>query len=107
MVLSMLATMIMGKFFGFDEMTTNTYNLVIAGLVSMLVLFQVSSPLNRRRKWLCYAMVALFVLAIIVLPELFSVSAIFQWRMIFVIPMLVLVIIVMTYLTKGMQKLVK
>ena len=107
MVLSMLATTIMGKFFGFDEMTTNTYNLVIAGLVSMLVLFQVSSPLNRRRKWLCYAMVVLFVLAIIVLPDFFSVSTIFQWRMIFVIPMLVLVIIVMTYLTKGMQKLVK
>lgn len=107
MVLSMLATMLMGKFFGFDDMTTNTYNLVIAGLVSMLVLFQVSSPLNRRRKWLCYAMVVLFVLAIIVLPGFFSVSTIFQWRMIFVIPLLVLVIIVMTYLAKGMQKLVK
>jgi len=106
-VVSMLFIQLLSVFFGFSDGVTSTYNLLIAGFISIMVLINVSSPLNKQRKILCNLMIIIFLAGVLLLPGFFSIESIFTWRMMFVVPLLGLVYPIMIYLTILMKKLVK
>lgn len=107
MVGTMLLNQLLAIVFGFDSEILSTYNLLTAGAISMVVLVYVCSPLNKKRKLLCIICVALFVLALLIAPGLFSITSLFMWRLIFVIPIIWLIIIVMKLLVILMRRFVK
>ncbi len=107
MVGTMLLNQLLAMVFGFDSEILSTYNLLTAGAISMVVLVYVCSPLNKKRKLLCIICVALFVLALLIAPGLFSITSLFMWRLIFVIPIIWLIIIVMKLLVVLMRRFVK
>jgi len=106
-VVSMLLIQLLSVFLGFSDTITSTYNLIVAGFISIMVLFYVSSPLNKARKILCYLMILIFVVGILLLSDFFSIGSIFIWRMIFIVPLLGLVYPAMISLSILMKKLVK
>lgn len=107
MVGTMLLNQLLAIVFGFDSEILSTYNLLTAGAISMAVLVYVCMPLNKKRKLLCIICVALFVLALLIAPGLFSITSLFMWRLIFVIPIIWLIIIVMKRLVILMRRFVK
>lgn len=107
MVGTMLLNQLLAIVFGFDAEILSTYNLLTAGAISMAVLVYVCMPLNKKRKLLCIICVALFVLALLIAPGLFSITSLFRWRLIFVIPIIWLIIIVMKLLVILMRRFVK
>ncbi|HIT05928.1 MAG TPA: HAD-IC family P-type ATPase [Candidatus Scybalocola faecipullorum] len=107
MVGTMLLNQLLAIVFGFDAEILSTYNLLTAGAISMAVLVYVCMPLNKKRKLLCIICVALFVLALLIAPGLFSITSLFMWRLIFVIPIIWLIIIVMKLLVILMRRFVK
>ena len=107
MVGTMLLNQLLAIVFGFDAEILSTYNLLTAGAISMAVLVYVCMPLNKKRKLLCIICVALFVLALLIVPGLFSITSLFRWRLIFVIPIIWLIIIVMKLLVVLMRRFVK
>ncbi len=56
MVVDMLLIQLLGTAFGFDESLISMYNLLAAGMISMLVLISVCRPMNRNEK-LCVSYV--------------------------------------------------
>jgi len=106
-VVSMLLIQLLSVFLGFNDTITSTYNLIVAGFISIMVLFYVSSPLNKARKILCYLMILIFAVGILLLSDFFSIGSIFIWRMIFIVPLLGLVYPAMISLSILMKKLVK
>lgn len=107
MVGAMLLNQLLSAVLGFDETMLATYNLLVAGLISMLVLVYVCSPMNKKRKALCIVCVSLFILALLVLPGFFSITSLFVWRMIFVVPLFWLVYVAMKLLVMLMRRFVK
>lgn len=107
MVAAMLLNQVLAAVLGFNDSMLSTYNLLVAGLISMLVLAYVCSPMNKKRKALCIVCVSLFVLALVILPGLFSITSLFVWRMIFAVPIFWLVYAAMKLLVILMRRFVK
>lgn len=102
MVVDMLLIQFLGVYFGFEQNLISTYNLLSAGLISMLVLINVCMPMNKKRKVLCSMCVGLFIAAVLLIPGFFSIQPIFTWRSIFIVPILGLTILIM----KGFARIV-
>ena len=81
----------------------STYNLLVAGCISLMVLMKVCSPLNLKRKILCIAMIVLFCGGVLFLGGFFSVTSVFQWRMLFVVPVIAITYPLMNYLMMFMK----
>lgn len=103
MVITMLINQVFGIFFALNSDILSTYNLLVAGWISMIVLIKVSSPLNLMRKILCIVCGVILVGGILFFGGFFSVTTIFQWRMLFVIP----VILVAYPMMNGFMTLVR
>ncbi len=97
LVLDMLIVQIMGSVFGFNGELISSYNLIIAGFISLLLLIKVSSPLNSKRKVLCGVMVTFFTCCILFFGWFFNVTTVFQWRMLFIVPILFVTYPLMNY----------
>lgn len=102
-VVDMLIIQVLGVFFGLSPELVSTYNLLVAGFISMMVLVEVSSPLNLKRKILCIAMIVLFCGGVLFFGGFFSVTSVFQWRMLFVVPVMVITYPLMNYLMMFMK----
>ena len=102
-VVDMLIIQVLGVFFGLSPELVSTYNLLVAGFISMMVLVEVSSPLNLKRKILCVAMIVLFCGGVLFFGGFFSVTSVFQWRMLFVVPVMVITYPLMNYLMMFMK----
>lgn len=100
MVADMLLIQLIGTAFGFEDSLISMYNLLAAGMISMLVLISVCSPMNKKRKLLCGLCIFLFVGAILLFPGFLSIHSIFVWRTIFIVPLCLLTLIVMNALLK-------
>ena len=87
MVINILLIQVISWIFAFDYGMTSTYNVIIASFVSMLVLYYVSQPLNTLRKWLEIIMGICFTAGIVLSPEFFGISSVFNWRLIFFVPL--------------------
>lgn len=106
-VIMMLVNQGLAEIFGFDQMILSTYNLILAGFISQMVVWEVCRPMNKRRKIVCITMATLFVLGLIVMPGFFSITRIFNWRMIFVIPLMVFTHRLLSWLTRIVRILTK
>ena len=93
--------------FGFDQAILSTYNLILAGFISQMVVWEVCHPMNKRRRSLCMAMAVLFVAAMLVLPGFFSITRIFNWRMIFIIPLMIFAYALLNRLTRIVRIITK
>ncbi len=89
MVIMMLVNQVIAPLFGFDAVMLSTYNLIIAVLISHMVVWEVCRPMNLLRRTLCITIGTLAFIAILFFPSFFSISSIFNWRLIFVIPLMV------------------
>ncbi len=59
MVLNMLLIQGISIVLGFDSGMTATYNLIVAGMVSLMVLMRVCNPMNKIRSILCNTMIVI------------------------------------------------
>ena len=107
MVVDMLLIQLIGTAFGFDESLISMYNLLAAGMISMLVLISVCRPMNRKREALCIVCIVLFVGAILLFPGFLSIHSIFVWRTIFIVPLCLLTLIIMNGLLKLLGYIVE
>ena len=108
MVVDMLLIQLLGTAFGFDESLISMYNLLAAGMISMLVLISVCRPMNRKREALCIICIVLFVGAILLFPGFLSIHSIFVWRTIFIVPLCpALTLIIMNSLLKLLGYIVE
>ena len=107
MVIMMLVNQVVSAFFGFDGLMLSTYNLILAGFISQMVVWEVCRPMNTRRRILCIAMAVIFVAAIFILPDFFSITHILNWRLIFIIPLMILTRYLLQWLTKAVRILTK
>lgn len=89
MVVMMLVNQMIAPLLGFDAALLSTYNLIIAVLIGHMVVWDVCRPMNTLRRTLCIVIGTLAFLAILIFPGFFSVTPIFNWRLIFVIPLMV------------------
>ena len=106
-VLMMMIDQGISVLFGFEPLILSTYNLILAGFISQMVVWEVCHPMNKRRRFLCISMAALFVLAMLVLPGFFSITRIFNWRMIFIIPLMIFAYVVWEKLTRIVRVITK
>ena len=107
MVLNMLLIQGISIALGFDSGMTATYNLIVAGMVSLMVLMRVCNPMNKIRSILCNAMIVIFVACVILLPDLFSINSVFSWRMIFIAPLVIFTYYSMKYLSSIVHFLLR
>lgn len=107
MVLNMLLIQGISILLGFDSSMTATYNLIVAGMVSLMVLMRVCNPMNKIRGILCNAMNIIFVICVIFLPGLLSISSVFSWRMIFIVPIVAVTYYSMKYLSSIVHFLLR
>ncbi|MCR4672354.1 MAG: cation-translocating P-type ATPase [Lachnospiraceae bacterium] len=104
MVLNILLIQVISWIFAFDEGMTSTYNMIISSLVSMLVLYSVSQPLNRLRKWIVLIMGICFTAGIVLFPAFFGISSVFNWRLIFLVPLVFFTYYSMVIFERIMRK---
>ena len=106
-VVMMMINQLISVLFGFEPAVLSTYNLILAGFISQMVVWEVCHPMNKRRRFLCISMAVLFVLAMLVLPGFFSITRIFQWRMIFIIPLMIFSYVLWGKLTRIVRIITK
>lgn len=107
LVIMILGIQLMSDVFGFTGTIKYTYNLLMLGFVSMLVLLKVSSPLNKSRKVIFAISVGLFLGGLLLLPWWFDVGDLFIWRMIFIVPLCICGFHIMKAFVYVMQQVVK
>ncbi|NCB99805.1 MAG: HAD family hydrolase [Clostridia bacterium] len=107
MVIMMLINQVAAGFFGFDAVMLSTYNMLVAGFISQMVVLEVCRPMNKRRRLLCAGVAAIFVAGIFFFPGFFSISNILNWRLIFILPLMILSRYLMGWLTKSVRILTK
>ena len=107
LVIMMLVNQVVAGVMGFDPVMLSTYNLILAGCISQMVVWEVCRPMNMRRRILCIAVGAIFVTAIFLFPGFFSITGILNWRLIFIIPLVILTGYLMNWLTKAVRILTK
>lgn len=107
LVIMMLINQAVAGVFGFDALMLSTYNLILAGCISQMVVWEVCRPMNMRRRILCIAVGFIFVAAIFLFPGFFSITGILNWRLIFIIPLVILTGYLMNWLTRAVRILTK
>lgn len=107
MVLDMLLIQLLGTYLGLEAGIISAYNLLSAGLVSMLVLVGVCCPMNKRRKALCILCISLFIAGILLMPGFFGIHSVFVWRSIFFVPIFALTVVIMKGIGQGVQYLME
>ncbi|MDD3339302.1 MAG: HAD-IC family P-type ATPase [Lachnospiraceae bacterium] len=105
MVVSLLIIQGVGALFHFDNETMSTFNLVTGGIISMLVVIQVSSPLSTFRKILVSVCCGLFALVILILHRFYGIHSIFMWWSLLFIPFAVLIMMMLYWFSRGIRHL--
>lgn len=100
MVLTMLTIQAMVPFWDNDGLMTYTFNLLVGGAVSMMVVIKVCTPMNWMRCILSLSVIIIFVGGIVLAPGLLGIYSIFRWEMILVIPMICMVLVLENLFTR-------
>ncbi len=102
MVLSLIVIQVLSPFWNMDENMTYTYDLLVGGAVSMMVVLRVCHPMNTLRRILSTSVIVIFVAGILIAPGLLGIYQIFRWEMVLLIPLICMVLV----LTNGFFKFV-
>lgn len=87
MVCTVVLTQLVAGFWNGDEQMTSTFNLVLGGFVSLIVVYRVCHPMNRFHRLLCVSLPVIFVLGILIAPGFLSIYPLFRWQSLFLLPM--------------------
>lgn len=105
MVVTIIMTQIMSPFWNRDYMMTSTYNLVLGGAISMIVVFRVCQPMTRLHRLLCVALPTIFVAGILIAPGFLNVYPLLRWQSVLLIPMICMAGVLDVGLTKLMYRM--
>ncbi len=86
MIIYMLAISLFGQWLHMDLKLVSTYQFLVAGFISFLVVFIVCMPLNRLRAYIATMITILFYLILLIMPDFFGIYSLFNWSMIWLIP---------------------
>lgn len=101
MVFTIVLTQFLSPFWHGDEMMSSTYNLMLGGVISLIVVWRVCQPLNHFRRFLCIALPVIFVAGVLIAPGLLSVYPLLQWQSLLLIPMVCMTIVFDNGLTRA------
>ena len=87
MVFTIVLTQLLSPFWHGDAVMTSTYNLMLGGMISLIVVWRVCQPLNRFRGALCVALPIIFVAGTLIAPGILSIYPLIQWQSLLLIPM--------------------
>ncbi len=104
MVTSMLVVQILNAMFPWTTDIFSTFNLMLGGLVSMLVVASVCWPLAPYRKFVLAVSSVVFLGAVILLPNFYDMHSIFMWWSLLLLPLSVLVAIMISVYSMLTQK---
>ena len=104
MVTSMLIVQILNSVFPWTTDIFSTFNLMLGGLVSMLVVASVCWPLAPYRKFVLAVSSIVFLGAVILLPNFYDMHSIFMWWSLLLLPLSVLVAIMISVYSMLTQK---
>lgn len=93
MVLSLCMIQGLVPFWGGDEVMTSTFNLLVGGMVSMMVVYRVCMPMNWLRRSLFVTVVVLFYAGVLILPGFLGIYSMFRWEVLLAIPLSCMVIV--------------
>ena len=96
MVTSMLIVQILNAMFPWTTDIFSTFNLMLGGLVSMLVVASVCWPLAPYRKFVLAVSSVVFLGAVILLPNFYDMHSIFMWWSLLLLPLSILVAIMIS-----------
>ena len=96
MVPSMLIVQILNAMFPWTTDIFSTFNLMLGGLVSMLVVASVCWPLAPYRKFVLAVSSVVFLGAVILLPNFYDMHSIFMWWSLLLLPLSILVAIMIS-----------
>ena len=96
MVTSMLIVQVLNAMFPWTTDIFSTFNLMLGGLVSMLVVASVCWPLAPYRKFVLAVSAVVFLGAVILLPNFYDMHSIFMWWSLLLLPLSVLVAIMIS-----------
>jgi cation-transporting ATPase E len=104
MVTSMLIVQILNAMFPWTTDIFSTFNLMLGGLVSMLVVASVCWPLAPYRKFVLAVSSVVFLGAVILLPNFYDMHSIFMWWSLLLLPLSILVAIMISVYSMLTQK---
>ncbi len=104
MVTSMLIVQILNAMFPWSTDIFSTFNLMLGGLVSMLVVASVCWPLAPYRKFVLAVSSVVFLGAVILLPNFYDMHSIFMWWSLLLLPLSILVAIMISVYSMLTQK---
>ncbi len=105
LVCTVVLTQALSGFWDGDAQITSTFNLVLGGCVSLIVVYRVCQPLNRFHKFLCAALPVVFVLGILIAPGFLDVHSLMRKESLFLIPMVSFVVTLNIGFTRMMASL--
>ncbi len=93
LVTSLLVIQVLAGFWNMEETMTSTFNLLVGGAVSMLVVVRVCRPMNWMRRILSGGVITVFVAGILLAPGFLGICAILRWEMVLLIPLVCMVLV--------------
>ena len=87
MVCTVVLTEMLSGFWSADERMTSTFNLVLGGLISMIVVYRVCQPMDRFRRMLCVCLPVIFLSGILLAPGFLNVYPLLRWQSLLLLPM--------------------
>ena len=100
MVLSLLIIQVLTPFWGQEGTMTSSFNMLVGGAVSVMVVVRVCRPMNWMRRILTAFVIVLFMAGVVVAPEFLGIYSLFRWEMVFLIPMVCMVLVLSETFTK-------
>lgn len=86
-VMYMIFIRFLGTLLHFDEMMFSTYYFLTAGFISFVVVFIVCMPYERKRFILACSLTVIFYVILLVIPSFFNIYPIYQFKVIWVVPL--------------------
>lgn len=102
MVFTIVLTELMSPFWNRDAMLTSTYNLILGGVISMIVVYWVCQPLTKFHTALCVALPTIFIAGALIAPEFLGIYPLFRWQSLLLIPMVCMTVMLDLGLSKAM-----
>ena len=107
MVLSLLVIQVLSGFWGMEETMTATFNMLVGGAVSMMVVVKVCQPMNWLRGILSTAVIVIFCAGVLAVPGFLGIYSVFRWEMMLLIPLICMVLVFFRVFTGFAEKCFK
>ncbi len=101
MVFTIVLTKLISPFWARDALLTSTYNLILGGVISMIVVYRVCQPMTKFHFLLCTALPLVFLAGALIAPGFLGIYPLFRWQSLLLIPMICMAFTIDFGLTKA------